>query len=123
MSTTTKPTLDESVKTLCDACGVTDPEPKIHTGYTTWQVNERTAIANPAFHFYHLPDEFHALMLNELGEAHPQHATTVSAIAAAKAGVHGADLLAHIQAQPDDNAIGHGPADGHADDDNAKAAE
>lgn len=85
----------------CDACGQLDDHPMIHVGWGyLWHKDARTTVLEPSFHFDCLPPELEQL----LGDA-PQHAVTRSAIEAARSGVHGDELRAHIDAQPTDNDV------------------
>lgn len=84
---------------VCDACGQTDTDPMIHVAYGSWKKDDRTVIIEPSFHFDCLPTEFRTDL--DL----PQNATTAAAIAAAESGIHGEDLRAFIQSQPDDNNV------------------
>lgn len=108
----------EHTATACSAASCTEPDdhPKIHVGPDVRHLigkddrGREIYEMNPSFHFDCLPERFEAMIADG-----PQHATTRSGIAAARAGVHGDDLRAHLFAQPNDNAIGHGLPDGHAD--------
>lgn len=86
----------------CDACGQLDDHPMIHV-WGPWQKDERITVADPSFHFDCIPDD----LIEKYGlvEGAPQHSVTVSAIAAARSGVHGADLREYIASLPSDNDI------------------
>lgn len=90
--------------TVCNGCSQTDDHPMIHVFGQYGQVQD------PSFHFDCLPPVYEALLGNE-----PQHAVTLSAIAAARSGVHGDDLRAHIAEQDDDNQAGADTAGDRSD--------
>jgi len=90
--------------THCDGCGQDDDHPKGHW-WGNWvketEGRETTVIANPSFHFDCTPQEY----LDMWGDA-PQHARSMGAVEAAKSGIHGNELRAHIRTLPDDNLVG-----------------
>lgn len=82
----------------CAVCGQRDDHPVIHV-QANWQHGDVIHL-NPSFHFDCLPPEYEALIADG-----PQHTRTRDAIAAARSGVHGDELRAHIASLPDDNTL------------------
>lgn len=89
----------------CDQCNGFDTDPLTHFAPLVWEKDERTTVRDPSFHFDCIPDQLLAL----LGDA-PQHATTVAGVEAARNGVRGEELLAHLRSIGSDN---HVEPDGH----------
>lgn len=83
----------------CDACDKLDDHPMVHV-WGVWRKNDRTTVNDPSFHFDCLPAEY----VDLLGDL-PQHANTLATIAAARDGVHGAELHKFIHKQKNNDNL------------------
>lgn len=83
----------------CDACGSEDTDPMIHVAYGSYQVDERTTVADPSFHYDCLPADLRAQLIGA------SNGNTLTGVEAAEAGTKGEALRELLQSLPSDNDL------------------